>query len=197
MNIVVTSLNRILLLFCFSFNIAAIPPCFAETNKIPIASDSLIFQNVVKGYRILFPKTWQVKPDPVGIVDAVAAPAETFKQPNPIPNVKIVVKPIPSGHTLDTICDTAVRQWSSIWKVESDKKLQLGSLTIRKLVLLQTLKLPTGTDSPVAQQTRVLKAFATSADNYFIISCSDYADNFEKHREVFDGIIDSLVLIEK
>lgn len=178
-------------------SLPGIPPCFAEAGESQIAADKQVFKNEEKGYRLVFPKSWRVKADPVGIVDAVAAPEETFKQPNPTPNVKIVVKPIPTGHTLDTICDTAVRQWSSIWKVESDKKLELGSLPMRKLVLLQTLNMPTGTDAPVTQQTKVLKAFATSADSYFIISCSDYADNFEKHRELFDGIIDSLVLIKK
>jgi hypothetical protein len=191
------ALNQALFAFIIGVSLTATLPCLGEAGESQIAADKQVFKNAEKGYRLVFPKSWRVKADPVGIVDAMAAPEETFKQPNPIPNVKIVVKPIPTGHTLDTICDTAVRQWSSIWKVESDKKLELGSLPMRKLVLLQTLNMPTGTDAPVTQQTKVLKAFATSADSYFIISCSDYADNFEKHRELFDGIIDSLVLIKK
>jgi len=182
-------------LFASSFFLP--PPCLAEAGETQIAPDMQIFKNEEKGYRLLFPKTWKVNPDPVGIVDAVAAPEETFKQPNPIPNIKVVVKPIPSGHTLDTISDTAIRQWSSIWKLESDKKIELGSVPMRKVVLLQTLKMPADTEKPVMQQTKILKAFATSADQYFIISCSNYEANFEKTQDLFNRVVESLVMLKK
>lgn len=180
------------LALCFSIIPLA---TLAEVPTDQIAADLQVFENKEKAYRLLLPKNWKTKSDP--IVDVVAAPEETFKQPNPIPNIKVVVKPIPTGHTLDTICDTSVRQWSSIWKVESDKKLDLGSIPMRKLILLQTLRFPTGTETPVRQQTKVLKAFATSGDQYFIISCSNYEANFEKTHALFDRVVESLAMSKK
>ncbi len=77
------------------------------------------------GYSIEFPANWDTKEGHVRQRSS-RHPSETFKMPNPIPNIKIVVKTIPDGHTLDTISDTAVRQWATIWKVESDEHSKAG-----------------------------------------------------------------------
>lgn len=196
MKIAKTFLPKVLMLSCIALAfVAATPNCYADVPANQIASDLQLFENKEKGYRLHLPKGWKTKTDL--IVDVIAAPEETFKQPNPIPKIKVVVKQMPSGHTLDTITDTAVRQWSTIWKVESDKKLELGSIPMRKLVLLQTLKLPTDTEQPVRQQTKILKAFATSGDQYFIISCSNYEANFEKTHELFNRVVESLLMLKK
>ena len=191
----VPTLDRALITLLAGALLVTLQPCFAQPHQSQIASDLQLFENKEKGYRLLLPKGWKTKTDL--IVDVIAAPEETFKQPNPIPNIKVVVKPIPTGHTLDTISDTAIRQWAAIWKVESDKKIELGSIPMRKLVLLQTLKLPTDTEQPVRQQTKILKAFATSGDQYFIISCSNYEANFEKTHELFNRVVESLLMLKK
>lgn len=168
-----------------------------ETQKETQASarssvEKKLFSDTENGYSIEFPTNWETKNDM--IVSLVAAPRETFKMPNPIPNIKIVVKSIPDGHTLDTISDTAVRQWSSIWKVESDEHSKAGKTPTRRLVLVQSIPVSVDTSGPVLQQTKVLKAFAVSKDKYYIISCAAYVDNFEKSREMFNEVIDSLTL---
>jgi hypothetical protein len=151
-----------------------------------------LYSDSENGYSIEFPANWKTKKDM--IVSLVAAPSETFKMPNPIPNIKIVVKSIPDGHTLDTISDTAVRQWGAIWKVESDEHSKAGKTPTRRLVLVQSIPISVDTSGPVIQRTKVLKAFAVSKDNYYIISCSAYTDNFEKSRQMFNDVIDSLTL---
>lgn len=166
-------------------------------SKEPIPSSSVekrLYSDVENGYSIEFPATWDTKKDM--IVSLVAAPKETFKMPNPIPNVKIVVKSIPDGHTIDTISDTAIRQWSSIWKIESDERSKAGKTPTRRLVLIQSIPVSIDTSAPFVHQTKVLKAFAASKDKYYIVSCATYEDNFEKSRQMFTEIIDSLTLTQ-
>jgi len=190
---VISSFKKALLaLAVFSFFCPALPFYSSAQAKEPIPADLNLFEDKEKGYNILLPRAWKVKSD--SFVDVVAAPGEAVNGVNPIPNVKVVVKPIPTGHTLDTICDTAVRQWSAIWKVESDKKSDAGEVPTRKLILVQSLKLPVDSSQPVTQQTKILKAFAVSKENYFIISCSNYVDDFEKTQTMFNKIVDSLTL---
>lgn len=165
--------------------------------KEPITTSSVekhLYSDAGNGYSIEFPATWDTKKDM--IVSLVAAPKEIFKMPNPIPNVKVVVRAIPDGHTLDTISDTALRQWSSIWKIESDERSKAGKTPTRRLVLLQSIPVSVDTSGPVVQQTKVLKAFAVSKDKYYIISCAAYVDNFEKSRQMFNEIVDSLTLTQ-
>ncbi len=185
-------------LACLASGSLVLPAALAK--KPPLVKEPIVTSGVEKhlysdeenGYSIEFPINWDTKKDM--IVSIVAAPKETFKMPNPIPNVKVVVKPIPDGHTLDTISDTAVRQWSSIWKIESDERSQAGKTPTRRLVLVQSIPVSIDTSAPVLQQTKVLKAFAVSKDKYYIISCAAYVDNFEKSRQMFHEIIDSLTL---
>lgn len=165
----------------------------AETNTTSSVEKHL-YNDAENGYSIEFPVNWDTKKDM--IVSLIAAPKETFKMPNPIPNVKVVVKPIPDGHTIDTISDTALRQWSSIWKIESDERSKSGKTPSRRLVLVQSIPISVDTSGPIIQQTKVLKAFAASKDKYYIISCAAYVDNFEKSRQMFNEIIDSLTLAQ-
>ncbi len=162
-----------------------------QTSVSP-GAEKRLYRDSENGYSIEFPANWETKKDM--IVSLVAAPSETFKMPNPIPNIKVVVKAIPDGHTLDTISDTAVRQWGAIWKVESDEHSKAGKTPTRRLVLVQSIPVSVDTSGPVLQQTKVLKAFAVSKDRYYIISCAAYVDNFEKSRPLFNEVIDSLTL---
>lgn len=193
-------LAALFVLTCLASGSLVLPDAQAKKpplDKEPIAAPGIekhLYSDAENGYSIEFPATWDTKKDM--IVSLVAAPKETFKMPNPIPNVKVVVKPIPDGHTLDTISDTAVRQWSSIWKVESDERSKAGKTTTRRLVLVQSIPVSIDTSGPVVQQTKVLKAFAISKDKYYIISCAAYVDNFEKSRQMFNEIVDSLTLMK-
>lgn len=163
-----------------------------ETSAdVRISKDKTKFSDAENGCSLEFPAGWRTQKD--RIVNLVAAPLESFKNPNPIPNVKVVVRPIPDGHTLDTISDTAVKQWGAIWKVESDVHSKEGKTPTRRLVLVQTIPLSLGSEHAV-QQTKVLKAFAASKDKYYIISCAAYVDNFADYEKKFTEIIDSLTL---
>ena len=185
-------------LACLAAGTLSLPGAIAKQKpkqtetKASSSVEKHLYNDEENGYSIELPLNWETKND--RIVSIVAAPSETFKMPNPIPNVKIVVKPIPDGHTLDTISDTAVRQWSSIWKVESDEHSKAGKTPTRRFVLVQTIPVGIDTSQPVMQQTKVLKAFAVSKDKYYIISCAAYVDNFEKSRQMFNEIVDSLTL---
>lgn len=187
-------------LACLASGLLIPPDALAKKpplDKEPIAAPAVekhLYNDTENGYSIEFPATWDTKKDM--IVSLVAAPKETFKMPNPIPNVKVVVRPIPDGHTLDTISDTALRQWSSIWKIESDERSKAGKTPTRRLVLVQSIPVSVDTSGPVVQQTKVLKAFAVSKDKYYIISCAAYVDNFEKSRQMFNEIVDSLTLTQ-
>ena len=161
----------------------------AEAEK---SADKVSFSDAENGYSLEFPSGWRTEKD--RIVNLVAAPSESFKSPNPIPNVKIVVKPIPDGYTLDTISDTAVRQWSAIWKVESDEHSKEGKTPTRRLLLVQSIPVSIDTSQPTIQQTKVLKAFAVSKSNYYIISCSAYVDHFDKYQKMFNDIVNSLTI---
>lgn len=161
------------------------------TADVQVSQEKTQFSDKENGYSLEFPAGWKTQKDP--IVNLVAAPLESFKSPNPIPNVKVVVRPIPDGHTLDTISDTAVKQWGAIWKVESDVHSKDGKTPTRRLVLVQTIPLSLGSEHKV-QQTKVLKAFAASKDKYYIVSCAAYVDNFANYEKRFTEIIDSLSL---
>jgi hypothetical protein len=163
-----------------------------ETSAdVHISNEKTKFSDAENGYSLEFPAGWSTQKD--RIVNLVAAPLESFKSPNPIPNVKVVVRPIPDGHTLDTISDTAVKQWGAIWKVESDVHSKEGKTPTRRLVLVQTIPLSLGTEHKV-QQTKVLKAFAANNGKYYIVSCAAYVDNFSNYEKTFTEIIDSLTL---
>lgn len=161
------------------------------TADVQISNEKTKFSDAENGYSLEFPAGWSTQKD--RIVNLVAAPLESFKSPNPIPNVKVVVRPIPDGHTLDTISDTAVKQWGATWKVESDVHSKEGKTPTRRLVLVQTIPLSLGSEHKV-QQTKVLKAFAASKDKYYIVSCAAYVENFSNYEKTFTEIIDSLTL---
>ena len=191
-------LAAFLVIACVVSGPLVLPDALAKQKPNPAetittsSGEKHLYADAEHGYSIEFPANWDTKKDM--IVSLVAAPKETFKMPNPIPNVKVVVKPIPDGHTIDTISDTALRQWSSIWKIESDQRSKSGKTPSRRLVLVQSIPISVDTSGPVMQQTKVLKAFAASKDRYYIISCAAYVDNFEKSRPLFNEIIDSLTL---
>lgn len=185
-----------LLFFCLVCGSASIEASAKDkpeetTADVQVSKEKTQFSDAENGYSLEFPAGWKTQKDP--IVNLVAAPLESFKSPNPIPNVKVVVRPIPDGHTLDTISDTAVKQWGAIWKVESDVHSKEGKTPTRRLVLVQTIPLSLGSEHKV-QQTKVLKAFAVNKDKYYIISCAAYVDNFSNYEKTFTEIIDSLTL---
>lgn len=163
-----------------------------NTADLQVSKEKTLFSDNENGYSLEFPPGWKTEKD--RIVNVVAAPLESFKSPNPIPNVKIVVRDIPPGHTIDTICDTSIRQWNSIWKIESDEHSNEGKTPTRRLVLLQSIPMPLATSEPKIQVTKVLKAFAVNNGKYYIISCADFAENFEKSKKQFTEIIDSLTM---
>lgn len=137
------------------------------------------------GYSIELPSDWKTKKDP--IVNLVATPAALIKEANSFPNVKVVARSRPSGETLDTICDKSMRQWATLWQVQSDQRSQKGGTPTRRLVLMQVLP-------QFNLRTKVLKAFAVGGDNYYIISCADKPEHFEESKKTFEAIIDSLKL---
>ncbi|CAN5314355.1 hypothetical protein BH11CYA1_BH11CYA1_23990 [soil metagenome] len=139
-------------------------------------------------YCIDFPSDWIVKSDP--IVSMVAVPAALANEISAFPNVKIVAHSLPWGENVDSICNTSMKQWGSIWKVESDQHSSKGKTPTRRLVLMQLI--------PQANlRTKVLKAFAVSGDNYYIVSCADKPEHFEQSKKTFEAIIDSLKLDAK
>ncbi len=140
------------------------------------------------GYSIDFPSDWKTKTDP--IVSLVATPAAQIKEANSFPNVKIVARSLPSGETLDTICDKSMRQWAALWQVQSDQHSQKGGTPTRRLVLMQIIP-------QFNLRTKVLKAFAVGGDNYYIISYADKPEHFEESKKTFEAIIDSLKLCVK
>lgn len=168
---------------------SAMLPAFAKV----VYSDTNVFEDKKLHYKLRLPAGWKTKTDM--IVNLVAAPAESYVNPNPIPNIKIVVRDLPEGQTRDTICDTAMRQWGSIWKIESDQKIDGEYTPTRQLVMTQTLQLTSG-DKPVKQETKILKAFAANKSHYFIISCSDYGANFPESLPEFRKVIGSLIIGE-
>lgn len=164
-----------------------------ETSAdVQVSTEKTPFADAENGYSLEFPPGWKTEKD--RIVNIVAAPLESFKSPNPIPNVKVVVRTIPGGLNLDTICDASIRQWSSIWKVESDERSKEGKTPTRRLILVQSIPLSLDPSKPVVQQTKVLKAFAVHKDKYFIISCAAYVDHFDKYQKQFNDIVNSLTM---
>lgn len=164
----------------------------SNTADVQASKDKTSFTDQENGYSLEFPPGWKTEKD--RIVNIVAAPVESFKSPNPIPNIKIVVRTIPDGMNLDTICDASIRQWSAIWKVESDEHSKVGKTPTRRLVLVQSIPLSLSTSERVVQQTKVLKAFAVHKDKYFIISCAAFVDNFDKYQKEFTEVVDSLTM---
>ena len=162
------------------------------TAEVQVSNDKTHFADEENGYSLEFPPGWKTEKD--RIVNIVAAPVESFKNPNPIPNIKVVVRTIPEGMNLDTICDGSIRQWSAIWKVESDQHSTEGKTPTRRLIIVQSIPLALGTSERVVQETKVLKAFAVHKDKYFIISCAAFVDNFEKYQKEFTEVIDSLTM---
>lgn len=135
------------------------------------------------GYSLELPPGWSSKSDP--IVNVVAAPANIVKTDNPFPNIKVVARSLPGGQTLDSLTDTSKKQWQSLWKLESDNTVKVNGVATRRLVLQQII-------AAANQRTKVLKVFAVKGDNYYIISCADKPDNFEKSRPLFEAALNSL-----
>lgn len=154
-------------------------------NQNAAATATNIYVDKQNGYSIDFPSDWKTKSDP--IVNLVATPAAQIKEANSFPNVKVVARSLPSGETLDTICDKSMRQWATLWQVQSDQHSQKGGTPTRRLVLMQIIP-------QFNLRTKVLKAFAVGGDNYYIISCADKPEHFEESKKTFEAIIDSLKL---
>lgn len=154
-------------------------------NQNAGATATYTYADKQNGYSIDFPSDWKTKSDP--IVSLVATPAAQIKEANSFPNVKIVARSLPSGETLDTICDKSMRQWATLWQVQSDQRSQKGGTPTRRLVLMQIIP-------QFNLRTKVLKAFAVGGDNYYIISCADKPEHFEESKKTFEAIIDSLKL---
>jgi len=154
-------------------------------NQNAGATATYTYADKQNGYSIDFPSDWKTKSDP--IVSLVATPAAQIKEANSFPNVKIVARSLPSGETLDTICDKSMRQWATLWQVQSDQRSQKGGTPTRRLVLMQIIP-------QFDLRTKVLKAFAVGGDNYYIISCADKPEHFEESKKTFEAIIDSLKL---
>ena len=154
-------------------------------NQNAGATATYTYADKQNGYSIDFPSDWKTKSDP--IVSLVATPAAQIKEANSFPNVKIVARSLPSGETLDTICDKSMRQWATLWQVQSDQRSKKGGTPTRRLVLMQIIP-------QFDLRTKVLKAFAVGGDNYYIISCADKPEHFEESKKTFEAIIDSLKL---
>lgn len=154
-------------------------------NQNAAATATYTHTDKQNGYSIDFPSDWKTKSDP--IVNLVAIPAAQIKEANSFPNVKVVARSLPSGETLDTICDKSMRQWATLWQVQSDQRSKKGGTPTRRLVLMQIIP-------QVNLRTKVLKAFAVGGDNYYIISCADKPEHFEESKKTFEAIIDSLKL---
>lgn len=154
-------------------------------NQNAGATATYTYADKQNGYSIDFPSDWKTKSDP--IVSLVATPAAQIKEANSFPNVKIVARSLPSGETLDTICDKSMRQWATLWQVQSDQRSKKGGTPTRRLVLMQIIP-------QFNLKTKVLKAFAVGGDNYYIISCADKPEHFEESKKTFEAIIDSLKL---
>jgi hypothetical protein len=154
-------------------------------NQNAAATATNTYADKQNGYSIDFPSDWKTKTDP--IVNLVATPAAQIKEANSFPNVKVVARSLPSGETLDTVCDKSMRQWATFWQVQSDQRSQKGRTPTRRLVLMQIIP-------QVNLQIKVLKAFAVGGDNYYIISCADKPEHFEESKKTFEAIIDSLKL---
>jgi len=154
-------------------------------NQNAGATATYTYADKQNGYSIDFPSDWKTKSDP--IVSLVATPAAQIKEANSFPNVKIVARALPSGETLDTICDKSMRQWATLWQVQSDQRSKKGGTPTRRLVLMQIIP-------QFNLRTKVLKAFAVGGDNYYIISCADKPEHFEESKKTFEAIIDSLKL---
>ena len=157
----------------------------ANINQKSTTADTYTYADKQNGYSIELPNDWKTKKDP--IVNLVATPAALINEANSFPNVKVVARSLPSGETLDTICDKSMRQWATLWQVQSDQRSQKGGTPTRRLVLMQVLP-------QVNLRTKVLKAFAVGGDNYYIISCADKPEHFEESKKTFEAIIDSLKL---
>ena len=165
-----------------------VPAATSSTASNAPTAATTTYVDKVNGFTIDFPRDWKTKSDP--IVTLVATPGTLAKEINPFANVKIVARSLPSGESLDTICDTSMRQWASLWKVESDQRTLKGKTATRRLVLMQLI--------PQANlRTKVLKAFAANSDNYFIVSCADKPEHFEQSKKTFEAIVDSLKLNTK
>lgn len=156
-----------------------------NANQNATATATYTHTDKQNGYSIDFPSDWKTKSDP--IVNLVATPAAQIKEANSFPNVKVVARSLPSGETLDTICDKSMRQWATLWQVQSDQHSQKGGTPTRRLVLMQIIP-------QFNLRTKVLKAFAVGGDNYYIISCADKPEHFEESKKTFEAIIDSLKL---
>lgn len=156
-----------------------------NANQNATATATYTHTDKQNGYSIDFPSDWKTKSDP--IVNLVATPAAQIKEANSFPNVKVVARSLPSGETLDSICDKSMRQWATLWQVQSDQHSQKGGTPTRRLVLMQIIP-------QFNLRTKVLKAFAVGGDNYYIISCADKPEHFEESKKTFEAIIDSLKL---
>lgn len=156
-----------------------------NANQNATATATYTHTDKRNGYSIDFPSDWNTKSDP--IVNLVATPAAQIKEANSFPNVKVVARSLPSGETLDSICDKSMRQWATLWQVQSDQHSQKGGTPTRRLVLMQIIP-------QFNLRTKVLKAFAVGGDNYYIISCADKPEHFEESKKTFEAIIDSLKL---
>lgn len=167
------------------FLISGLAPAKSQNNGLDFTSKK-------DGYSIQFPADWQTKTDP--IVNLVAAPESIIKQDAPLPNVKVVVRPMRTGMTIDEVCDLSKKQWAHAWTVESDKHsfgssvsseehTKTPTIYSRRLVIVQDLKV---------LKTKVLKSFIEANGNYYVISCSDKPENFAKSEATFNQILDSL-----
>ncbi len=138
-----------------------------------------------KNYRLELPSGWITRPDVVADLVSMPKGKAPIHDAAAIPNIKVVVRDMPSGKTLDEICDLAQKQWAQTWKVESDKHVKTGNTPTRRLVLIQEVPF---------LKTKILKAFAQGSGKYYIISCSDSPEHFVKSVPMFEKVLDSLVL---
>ncbi|MBC7998534.1 MAG: hypothetical protein IAF58_11350, partial [Leptolyngbya sp.] len=148
------------------------------------------------GYSFELPIDWKTKPD--AVFNLFAAPAKALQELAVQPNIKVVVRPIRPGMSLDELCELSQKQWNGQWKVQSDKRVSVGQADTRRLVLSQDLQKMIESDPDAAKdaQTKVLKSFAIAGDNYYVISCSDTPQNFAKSEKLFNRVLDSVKFVK-
>lgn len=161
----------------------AILAVFWIFSNSAFCAEKSLYENKDKGFQLELPKGWTTRID--AIVDLHALPQEKANNAAVMPNIKVVVRDLPDGKTIDEICDLSQKQWAKSWKVESDKQVKTGHTPTRRLVLLQ--------DVPFLK-TKIVKAFAANSGKYYIVSCSDSPEHFDKSVPMFEKVLDSLVL---
>lgn len=149
-------------------------------NAPPTTPENLLADATVHKfatYTIKTPGGWQRKEDPIVALHVLPPDAKL------LPNLKAAVVRLPPPFTMMDSVTQSKKAYASIWSIESESNVKVGSLDAVRLVLTQDLGVV---------KSKQLKYFIAGDQQVIIVTAQSTAETFQSHMPLFEAIAQSM-----